>query len=287
MVIFPNAKINLGLRITSKREDGFHNLDTVFYPIPLYDILEIIPQQNNIPATACFSSSGDPIPGDSAQNLCMKAYSLLKKDFPHLPSIDIHLFKNIPMGAGMGGGSSDGASTISALNQLFALDIQVELQKKYALDLGSDCPFFIENIPVHATGRGELMKPIACNLSKHSIVLMSPGIHINTKEAFSQIIPSPNALSCAAIVAQPIQKWKDLLVNDFEKSVFAVHPQLAQSKAELYALGAQYASMTGSGSTIYGIFEKSPETAALEALPYGITLIEMGKARKFRKNGDC
>lgn len=278
MVIFPNAKINLGLRITSKREDGYHNLDTVFYPIPLYDILEIIPQQKN--GELVFTSSGIPVPGEHNSNLCIKAYALLKNDFPWIPSVRLHLHKTIPMGAGMGGGSSDAAFMLRLMNQTFDLKIDDLQLKVYALALGSDCPFFIDNTPVHATGRGELMKPIACNLSQKSIVLVCPGIHISTKEAFGNIEPSSHGPSTLDMVGQAIETWRSSLVNEFEKTVFPLYPQLSDTKDQLYEMGAQYASMTGSGSTIFGIFEHTPDMELLQSFPFETFLVEKGMARK-------
>ncbi len=278
MVIFPNAKINLGLRVTSKREDGYHNLDTVFYPIPLYDILEIIPQEKN--GELVFTSRGKKGKGEPNSNLCCEAYTLLKKDFSSIPSIRLHLHKTIPMGAGMGGGSSDAAFMLRLMNQTFGLKIDDLQLKAYALQLGSDCPFFIDNIPVHATGRGERMKPIACNLSQKSIVLVCPGIHISTKEAFSNIVPTSDGPSCLDIVDQELDDWKTLLVNDFEKTVFPLYPQLSQIKHQLYEMGAKYACMTGTGSTIFGIFEDKPDMDLLQSSPYETFLVEKGMAKK-------
>ncbi|MFN5422817.1 MAG: 4-(cytidine 5'-diphospho)-2-C-methyl-D-erythritol kinase [bacterium] len=280
MVVFPNAKINLGLRVTSKRDDGYHNLDTVFYPIPILDALEIV--TNSLPNSPSdtFSQTGKTIPGDKHSNLCIKALNLLRTDFPQIPSVLVHLHKNIPMGAGMGGGSSDGAFMLSLLNQKYKLGIAKEQLMQYALKLGSDCPFFIENKPVSATGRGELMKPISLDLSQYSMLIVSPGIHISTAEAFSNIALSQEDISCEEIVQQPIAEWRSRLVNDFEKTVFPRHPELSMIKEQLYNIGALYASMTGTGSTLYGIFEKRPETSLLESHPYEISLIEKGKEIK-------
>jgi 4-diphosphocytidyl-2-C-methyl-D-erythritol kinase len=278
MVIFPNAKINLGLRVTSKREDGYHNLDTVFYPIPFYDILEIIPQQKS--EEVIFTSSGIPIPGERNSNLCLKAYTLLKNDFPSIPPIHLHLHKNIPMGAGMGGGSSDAAFMLRLMNKIFGLKINDLQLKAYALQLGSDCPFFIENSPVYATGRGELMKSITCNLSQKSIVLVCPGIHISTKEAFNNIQPASHRSSSLDIVGQAMETWKTSLVNDFETTVFPLYPQLSRIKQQLYEMGAQYASMTGTGSTIFGIFEHTPDTGLFQFSPFETFLVEKGMAKK-------
>jgi 4-diphosphocytidyl-2-C-methyl-D-erythritol kinase len=258
MICFPNAKINLGLRVTSKREDGFHDLDTVFFPVPLHDVLEVITPSTGSADAVTFTHSGIPIPGDVSANLCIKAYYLLKKDYPDLPSILLHLHKHIPMGAGLGGGSSDGAFMLKLLNDKYRLGIGAEQLQKYALALGSDCPFFIINEPVQATGRGEIMQSISCTLSSKTMVLVCPGIHVSTADAFRKIKLSPTAPSCASVIERPIQAWKDNLTNDFEEPVFSAFPEIGNIKEKLYDAGALYASMTGTGSTVYGIFETSP-----------------------------
>ncbi|MEY2587996.1 MAG: hypothetical protein RLY11_1845 [Bacteroidota bacterium] len=253
MVVFPNAKINLGLRITSKRNDGYHNLDTVFYPIPLFDILEVVSS-----TSFQFQTSGKKIEGNQDTNLCIKAYQFLKKDFPQLPSINIHLHKNIPMGAGMGGGSADGAFMIKLLNEKFQLGLNDSQMSAYALQLGSDCPIFIHNKPSYATGRGELLEEISLDLSHYYLLLVSPGIHVSTAEAFKGIQPNEGITSSKEIIRLPINEWKDTLINDFEISVFENHPVLKSIKGKMYGLGAIYASMTGSGSTVYGLFNDAP-----------------------------
>ena len=258
MIYFPNAKINLGLRVTSKREDGFHDLDTVFFPVPLHDVLEVITQSTGSADAVTFTHSGIPIPGDTSSNLCIKAYYLLKKDYPDLPSILLHLHKHIPMGAGLGGGSSDGAFMLKLLNDKYKLGIGLDQLKTYALTLGSDCPFFIINEPVQAKGRGEIMQPISCELSSKTLVLVCPGIHVSTADAFRKIKLSPDAPSCVSVIESPIQEWKDNLINDFEEPVFSAFPEIGNIKEKLYDAGALYASMTGTGSTVYGIFETSP-----------------------------
>jgi 4-diphosphocytidyl-2-C-methyl-D-erythritol kinase len=258
MIYFPNAKINLGLRVTSKREDGFHDLDTVFFPVPLHDVLEVITQSTGSADAVTFTHSGIPIPGDTSSNLCIKAYYLLKKDYPDLPSILLHLHKHIPMGAGLGGGSSDGAFMLKLLNDKYKLGIGLDQLKTYALTLGSDCPFFIINEPVQAKGRGEIMQPISCELSSKTLVLVCPGIHVSTADAFRKIKLSPDAPSCVSVIESPIQAWKDNLINDFEEPVFSAFPEIGNIKEKLYNAGALYASMTGTGSTVYGIFETSP-----------------------------
>lgn len=257
MICFPSCKINLGLRITQKRADGFHALETVFFPISIKDALEIIIEPETSAAPITFTSSGLAINGDPSDNLCFKAYGLLKKDYPTIPNIKMHLHKTIPMGAGLGGGSSDGAFTLVALNQLFNLQIPEQALLDYALQLGSDCPFFIMNTPAFATGRGEILKPINVNLDGYSIVIVNPGIAISTKLAFSLITPKVPDTNMEAIICEPVTSWKEKLINDFEQPIFNSFPELANIKETLYQKGAVYASMTGTGSTVYGIFPTS------------------------------
>jgi 4-diphosphocytidyl-2-C-methyl-D-erythritol kinase len=253
MILFPHCKINLGLSIIEKRTDGFHELETVFYPVLLKDALEII-HSDSTNEEIIFSHSGIDIPGNPTQNLCVKAYQLLKKDFLTIPSVKIHLHKNIPMGAGLGGGSSDGAFVLRMLNDLFKLNLSKEKLVHYAAQLGSDCPFFIHDIPYHATGRGEILHPIECDLSKYKIALIHPQIHVSTAWAFGQLNPHAKPKSIAQIVTQPLETWKLELVNDFEEPIFSAHPILADIKNYLYQEGALYASMSGSGSSLFGIF---------------------------------
>lgn len=255
MIQYPHCKINLGLSIIGKRSDGFHELETVFYPIALKDILEIIPAANE--ELTKFSHSGLNIPGDSNNNLCLKAYQLLKIDFPALPEIQMHLHKIIPMGAGLGGGSSDGTSALIILNSLFQLGLGQEKLLVYAEKLGSDCPYFLFNSACHATGKGEILSPIQLDLSKYNFVLIHPGIHIATPWAFQQIIPCKKDILIRDIIQQPIQSWKQNLVNDFEAPVIKSHPIIGALKNDLYQQGAIYASMSGSGSSLFGIFEKN------------------------------
>ncbi|MEN9350173.1 MAG: hypothetical protein RL372_1151 [Bacteroidota bacterium] len=257
MICFPTCKINLGLRITQKRADGFHALETVFYPLSLTDALEIISADSNASTPLTFTSSGLTIGGSEADNLCCKAYWLLKKDYPNLPNIKMHLHKNIPMGAGLGGGSSDGAFTLTLLNQLFNLQITEQALLHYALQLGSDCPFFILNSPAFATGRGEILTPTNVNLEGYSIVVVNPGIGISTKMAFSLITPNQPSTHLPDILNLPIIAWKDALINDFEAPIFKAYPELQTIKETLYQKGAVYAAMTGTGSTVYGIFPSS------------------------------
>lgn len=258
MVIFPNCKINLGLRIVGKRADGYHDVDTVFYPVSLKDAAEI----NLVPVLKKEKASdfdllvsGLPINGATSENLCYKAWRLIKTDFPHIPSLKMHLLKAIPTGAGLGGGSSDGAFTLMLLNNLFQLGISRERLHRYALQLGSDCPFFIVNKPCSATGRGEILEEIKIPLEDYYFVLVHPGIHISTALAFSKLtLKENNQLPLKEIVRQPVESWKNQLFNDFEKPVFEEHPSLEKIKTNLYEAGAAYASMTGTGSCIYGIF---------------------------------
>lgn len=262
MIALAPCKINLGLQITEKRTDGYHALDTLFYPIALHDAIEILPNKNAIQAIQ-FTHSGLPIPGETNSNLCIKAYELLKKDFPSIPSIKMHLHKNIPMGAGLGGGSSDGATVLILLNVLFNLALTTAALEDYALQLGSDCPFFIQQKPCHATGRGEVFSPITLSLKDYQIVLVHPGIHISTAWAFSQINPQPTNKSTKEIIQLPIDQWKTELTNDFEKAVLALHPTLATLKTSLYEQGATYVSMSGSGSSFYALFSLTINTKTL------------------------
>ena len=249
MVIFPNSKINLGLNIVGKRNDGYHDIETVFFPVLLKDALELIEQEKFE-----FSTSGSSIEGDPEKNLCIKAYDLLKKDFPQMPAVKMHLHKAIPMGAGLGGGSADGAFTLKLLNKKFDLSLSEKQLINYSLELGSDCPFFILNKPCFATGRGELLEPTEQDLSDHKIAIIHPAIHISTAWAFANIKPLRPAKSIKQIIQQPISTWKNELVNDFENPVFEKYPEIKKIKEKLYDAGAIYASMSGSGSAVYGIF---------------------------------
>ena len=247
MIAFPNCKINLGLNITAKRQDGFHDLETVFIPVPFQDILEIIPA-----STFTFSVSGLAV--NTNDNLCTKAYDLVKKDFPNLPAVKMHLHKTIPMGAGLGGGSSDAAFVLQMLNEKFNLHLSEERLKGYALHLGSDCPFFLINTPCFATGRGEILQPVNIDLRGYQLLIINPGIHISTQWAFSQVTPQMPSRSIVDIIAQPISTWKARLKNDFEDPVFSSYPDIKKLKEQLYQAGALYAAMSGSGSSVFGIF---------------------------------
>lgn len=256
MIVFPNCKINLGLNILRKRADGFHDLETVFYPLPFTDILEVTGTKAGESETT-FSATGLKVDGSSSDNLCIKACQLLKKDFPQLPAVNIHLHKAIPAGAGLGGGSADAAFMLKLLNDKFNLTLPTPKLLNYALQLGSDCPFFIINKPCFATGRGEKLEEIPVDLSAYQFVLINPRIHVNTGWAFSKVSSSLPERSVKEIINQPIPTWKDELKNDFEEAVFAAHPEVKSIKEDLYNQGAVYASMSGSGSTVFGLFDKS------------------------------
>lgn len=263
MISFPNCKINLGLHVTRKRQDGYHDIQTVFYPLPLCDVLEIL--KNDLPkadrlipeSQIAFTTTGLPINGAAGKNLCIKAFELLQKDFPQLPAVQILLHKAIPIGAGLGGGSSDGSFALKLINEKFQLNIPLEKLLGYALQLGSDCPFFILNKPCYATSRGEMLQAIDLDLSTYSFIIVNPGIHINTAWAFQQIEPHDPKQSINEIIQMPVSSWITSLKNDFEKAVFAGYPQLRSIKERLYEYGALYASLSGSGSCLYGIFPKT------------------------------
>lgn len=252
MISFPNAKINLGLHITAKRKDGYHEIETCMVPIPLFDALEMILEKKE-----AWNSTGLPIPGDSKDNLILKAEKLLRKDFPGLPNLNIHLHKNIPMGAGLGGGSADGAFALKLMNNLFDLHLDDFFLEEYAAQLGSDCPFFIENTPKIARGRGEILEPIELSLKGSYLVLINPGIHVGTKEAYAGVTPAPPKGKLEEVLADR-SRWKTELVNDFEPSIFKNHPEIAQIKEKMFEASAFYAAMSGSGSSVFGLFDKKP-----------------------------
>ena len=254
MITFPNAKINLGLNIVEKRPDGYHNLETIFYPINLQDALEVTRRENN-DKEYTLHISGSPLEGEPEDNLVVKAYKLLKKDYPELLPVDIHMYKHIPAGAGLGGGSSDAACIIKLLNDKFSLGLSTERMEEYAAKLGADCAFFIRNKPVFATGIGNLFEPVELSLKGYHIILIKPDIFVSTRDAFAEIKPVRPAVSLKEVVKQPIETWKSSMKNDFEDSVFKKFPEIAAIKDELYDLGAVYAAMSGSGSSVYGIFK--------------------------------
>lgn len=292
MIAFPNAKINLGLYITEKRKDGYHNVATLFYPTSLKDSLEILPQSvthqssDELPKAVSekiqrpldglaqappayvegtakrvrFSHSGIPVSGAAADNLCIKAYQLLLGDFPDLPAIQMHLHKNIPLGAGMGGGSADATFTLQLLNELFSLELNHHQLNAYARQLGSDCAFFLLNKPALATGRGEILTPITLDLTGYHLVIVHPGIHVPTATAFSHIQPKYlGEDELMQLVSSPVPSWKDHLQNQFESTIFNAYPAIQQLKEKLYHFGAVYASMTGSGSTVYALFSEKAD----------------------------
>lgn len=263
MIGFPCAKINLGLNIVSKREDGYHNLETVFYPIPLYDALEIKYMDEKFPSdTACdLKVTGNAVDCDEQKNLVIKAYHILAADY-QLPRIHTHLYKHIPSQAGLGGGSSDAAFMIRLLDERFRLNIGNPEMERYAARLGADCAFFIEAEPAYAEGIGDVLMPADGpdgNLHGYYLCVVKPDVAVSTKEAYSAITPKKPAKSCRDIVRQPIETWKEELVNDFEEPIFKMHPELEAIKQKLYDQGAVYASMSGSGSALYGIFKEEPK----------------------------
>ncbi len=255
MIAFSNGKINLGLHVINKRDDGFHNLETIFYPIPLNDSLELIVKGNNRNEGVDFHSYGLPIDGSIDDNLIVKAYHLLAKDFS-LKKADFYLLKNIPMGAGLGGGSSNAAFALKMLNEYFLLNLTNTQLEKYAAVLGSDCAFFIKNEPSFAKGRGEVLEPIAINLKGYYLVLVKPNIHVSTAQAFANVFKRGESnVSLKKLIKQPVESWKGLIENDFEKTVFVHYPTIALIKEQLYANGAVYASMSGSGASVFGLFK--------------------------------
>ena len=266
MIQFPHCKINLGLSIIEKRTDGYHELETVFYPVQLQDMVEVCISENTTKAIQ-FSHSGIPVPGDDNNNLCIKAYQLLKNKFPLIPATQIHLHKHIPMGAGLGGGSSDATAVLKITNQLFNLALDQKELVLLAAQLGSDCPFFVYDNPCLAKGRGEILEPIQCDLSNYSVILVHPGIHVSTAWAFGQLNPHKKSNSIATIVQQDMHTWKDELINDFEAPIFKAHPLIASLKEYLYQEGAIYASMSGSGSSLFGIFPKDKTIVAPSFAP--------------------
>ncbi|OOQ56941.1 4-(cytidine 5'-diphospho)-2-C-methyl-D-erythritol kinase [Mucilaginibacter pedocola] len=259
MIVFPNAKINIGLNITERRPDGYHNLETVFYPIKINDVLEVIESD-----VLSFQSSGLDIPGDDADNLCIKGYHLLKKDFPKLPAVKIHLHKNIPIGAGLGGGSSDAAFFIKMMNEKFGLGLSDDAMEDYARVLGADCAFFIRNQPVFAFEKGDEFESLKLSLEGYSVVLVMPDAHVSTAEAYRGVKPTPVKESLYDLVQAPVADWKRYIRNDFETHIFAAHPVIRGVKATFYEQGALYASMSGSGASVFGIFETMPDLSALE-----------------------
>lgn len=263
MLTFPCAKINLGLNITSKREDGYHNLETIFYPVPLTDALEVKLMHDDFPSDEpCdLKITGNAVDCDEKNNLVVKAYTLLAQDFK-LPRVHTHLVKRIPMQAGLGGGSADGAFMIRLLDERFRLNMGIAEMERYASRLGSDCAFFITTEPSFGTGRGEVLEPVNIaeqNLQGYYIAIVKPAIAVSTREAFKQIICRQPEHCCRDIVRQPVETWKTVLTNDFEEPAFKQHPELADIKQRLYDLGAVYAQMSGSGSAFFGLYRTDPQ----------------------------
>ncbi|TKC10783.1 4-(cytidine 5'-diphospho)-2-C-methyl-D-erythritol kinase [Pedobacter polaris] len=258
MLAFANAKINLGLFLTEKRSDGYHNLETVFYPVNLYDVVELI----DAAETSCIIK-GIHIPGNVDDNICLKAFKILQSDF-NLPHQKIVLLKNIPVGAGLGGGSADAAFLIKLVNEKFKLDLSVAKMQEYAKALGADCAFFIENKPAFAFAKGDEFADIKIDLSAYYIVLVKPEIHVSTAEAYSKVNVKHPSTSLKELIHLPLSEWKANIVNDFETSVFVKYPQIDEIKTKLYAAGAIFALMSGSGSSVYAIFEKAVKLPELE-----------------------
>jgi len=252
MICFPNAKINLGLLVISNREDGFHNIESVLLPVPFYDVLEV-----KIAKEFLLKTYGLPLGIESKKNILFKTWKLLVKKF-QIPPLEIHLLKNIPPGSGLGGGSSNATFLIKEANDFFELRLGTEKMQQFASSVGSDCPFFIQNKPALVTGRGEFLDPFKLSLKSLQLVLLTPGFGISTQEAYSLIVPKASG-SLPEIVSEPIETWRGNLINDFETPLFAKHPELKTLKEKLYRNGAVYASMSGSGSTIFGLFENQPE----------------------------
>ena len=260
MITFPLAKINLGLNVVERRPDGYHNLQTVFMPVPLTDALEVHEMDAAFPSEVdCdLKVTNIAVEGDEQRNLVVRAYNMLKSEFPQMPRVHAHLRKDIPTQAGMGGGSSDCAAMLLLLNRMFSLGLTQQQLIDRAAQLGADCPIFILNRPAYAEGIGEKLTPIELSLQDYYLAIVRPNIPVPTKEAFSRITPHMPAKNCLDIVRQPIDTWRHELVNDFEESVFALHPEIGAVKQRLYDLGAVYAAMSGSGSALFGIFKKEP-----------------------------
>lgn len=253
MISFPNAKINLGLNVTGIRPDGYHDIETVIIPVGFRDILEIVPCSEG---EAAFVQTGLKVPGMPGENLCLRAFQLLRKKIPG--GIKMHLHKVIPMGSGLGGGSSDALSTLTILDAVFSLELNEQQLQEYAGKLGSDCTFFIRNQASFATGRGNKLKPVELNLGGYSIIIVVPPVHVSTAEAYKNVDVKKPFESIPAILKSSPDEWKGRLVNDFEESVFDLYPAIRETKEKLYAAGAVYASMSGSGSSVYGLFDQPP-----------------------------
>jgi 4-diphosphocytidyl-2-C-methyl-D-erythritol kinase len=257
MIVFPKAKINLGLRITRKRSDGYHDIETLFYPVGLSDALEFIVTDEHLHKDI-LTVTGINTGSDPDDNLVIKALRKLREEYS-FPFLKVHLHKVIPVGAGLGGGSSDAVFILKAVNRFFDLSIDDIKLKAIALELGSDCPFFIDNIPAFATGRGELLVPVGSVLSGYYIIILNPGVGINTRQAYQNCFPKESRESLLLLTKRSVKKWKNLIINDFEEYAFKKYPLIGEIKNELYNSGALFSSMSGSGSSVYGIFSKKPE----------------------------
>jgi 4-diphosphocytidyl-2-C-methyl-D-erythritol kinase len=260
MIVFPIAKINLGLHITAKREDGYHDIETIFYPIMLCDALEFVISEN-AGKNDSLIATGIPAGSNTNDNLVIKAAIKLREKYS-FPALKIHLHKAIPVGAGLGGGSSDSAFFLKTINKNFGLNIPDEELKRISLEIGSDCPFFIDSIPAFATGRGEILKPIDPVLKDYYLVLLNPGVMINTREAYLNCRPHIPPVSLSSLIDHPVKEWNELIINDFENFAINKHPVIGEIKKELYKSGAILSLMSGSGSSVYGIFSRKPELPA-------------------------
>ncbi len=263
MISFPNAKINIGLNVVSARDDGFHNLETIFYPVELADALEFVPSEKTE-----LTISGIFIDGLPEDNLILKAFRLLSNDYPLSP-VKFHLHKIIPFGAGLGGGSADAAFALKMLNEYFSLNLTNSQLENYASQIGSDCPFFIQNKPVYATGKGNVFQHVELDLSEYQIVIVKPPLSVNTAEAYRNILPVKPNYCLRDVIHEPLGKWKELIFNDFENTVFIKYPVIQELKELLYSLGAAYSAMSGSGSAVFGIFRHLP-TNFEKSLPNNI-----------------
>jgi 4-diphosphocytidyl-2-C-methyl-D-erythritol kinase len=252
MLTFPNAKLNLGLYVTARRPDGYHTLESAFVPLPWCDALEVVPAATG--QATSLALTGRPIPSNPATNLCLRAYELLKADFPQLPPAQLHLHKIVPIGAGLGGGSADAAFALKAVNAVFELGLADDNLESYARRLGADCAFFIRNQPVLAIEKGDVFEPLELNLKGTACAVIYPGLHISTAEAYGRITPRTPRHDLRTALAQPMPSWRETVSNDFEDALTPYHPVLGEIKQLLYVAGATYASLSGSGSAVYGLF---------------------------------
>ncbi|MDR0953941.1 MAG: 4-(cytidine 5'-diphospho)-2-C-methyl-D-erythritol kinase [Rikenellaceae bacterium] len=256
MILFPNAKINLGLRVTAKRPDGYHDIETAMVPVPgLCDALEILRDEGD---GCTFSTSGIAIDAPAGKNLCVRAYDLMHSRYG-IGGVKMHLHKNVPFAAGLGGGSADAVFALKMLGELFTLNISEDELEALAAELGSDTPFFVRNRPMIATGRGEKLTPCDIDLSAYRVVIVKPPVGVSTAQAYARIVPAHPIQPLATLLAEDIGRWRESVHNDFEPVVFATCPELATIKERLYACGARYAAMSGSGSAIFGLFDHLPD----------------------------